>query len=654
MVSLAAASAACATSVYDYPAIAAQHQELRARLQQCVQRVDLEGWEQACREGIELVGDDPLWHYNLACALAYRPNHAAAFEELEQAVLLGFRDVKAIESDADLKSLSGEQRFKDVLKRAQELGDSPPPGKPRTVPAVVEPGGTARLTESNLVWNFDRSMFDGLLELRPSADLGNPTNLAERYAGPAKKLVAAWLREGTAAGNCGDLYFNRDGGHSRPVVTNFPALTSVKMEKRASDMGLDRLTPNMCLAYPVVGNASLAMTQGFLWRSAGRIHLTDQSAAMKLAYAYGFNQFWVFPAVDDFSTNPTNRFDYFPGVSPCQLITEGRSWSDRRYVQAALAASASFRPETKRELVKRGLLAATLQWLFRRCRPGVESDADYLTSKAHPTAFGKKDLDEAALVKRAHGLRPEDIPPVALLALINSTRYPVRYPQPTVDYPDCNGEILSFTPYAIAMVLRDAQARRTVLVQARTPEEGGRDVAFAWAVVNGDPAAVKIESPLGDEPTALEAGRAQITIDRRRLAPGERIDVACFAKRAGTAYGAPSFISFSAVALEKRAWREDGRLESVDYTNPDGRYCDPLVALPRRWKDVYSYVGDVCTGFVRYTREGEASGEFTVKGALVTSRAADGSPSSTRKVRYITRESGIPDMPPELTYVEEE
>ena len=646
--------AAAATPVYELAALAPRHLQLRMRFADCVRRSDAAGMEAVCREGVELVADDPLWHFNLACALAYRDDPSEAFAELEKSVRLGVRDVKMIENDADLKRISGDPRFRKAVDLAKELGDSLPPGGTPVVPASPAGDWTITVAETNLVWNFDANCFVAETDAA-AVTSAVPRDAAGRYNGPAKKNISAWMREGTAAGNAGDLYFNRDGGHSRLAVTNYPGMLAVRMDEKARALGLDRLTPNMCFAHPVIGNASLALTQGFVWRSAGRLHATDQSLAMRMQSFYMNNQFWVFPAVDDFSGVPTNRIDRFASAAPWQLVTEGRSWSDQEFVRAAAAASAAMRPDTKRAALRAHLFAPTLQWLFRRSRPGVKTDADYLTEKAHPTAFGKKDLDVEALVRRAHALAPEEIPPVAFLAVVNSSRFPVKYPQPGADYPDIGPEVVSATASSVAFVLRDALAKRTVLVKAVPfPLEGGA-AEFAWAVVHGDPSAVSIEPPLGESPLALRGGLAQITVDRRRIPPGGRIDVACFAKRAGTPYGAPAFVSFSAVALEKREWRADGKVASIDYTNPDGLYCDPMVALPRRWRDEYGYdAAGECTGFVRISADGTKLGEFTRRGERVVERAADGSPKRTVKVRYITRETGVENMPPELTYIDED
>ena len=185
-----AAAAAHATSAYGYYAVAAQHQQLRMRFVDCVRRSDAKGMEEVCRAGIELVGDDPLWHYNLACALSYRDDFSEAFEELEKAVRLGVRDVEMIKSDGDLKRISGDPRFAKVVDLARELGDSLPPGKTPVVPAVVPPDLRLTVVETNLDWNFDANCFVAKVDMA-SVTSAVPKDAADRYNGPAKKKISA-------------------------------------------------------------------------------------------------------------------------------------------------------------------------------------------------------------------------------------------------------------------------------------------------------------------------------------------------------------------------------------------------------------------------------------------------------------------------------
>ena len=200
------------------------------------------------------------------------------------------------------------------------------------------------------------------------------------------------------------------------------------------------------------------------------------------------------------------------------------------------------------------------------------------------------------------------------------------------------------------MVLRAPEAKRTFLVQAKAFPVADPAAEFAWRVVHGDASKVEFSQALGEKILTPEKGLVQITIDRRGLKG--RIDVACFAKANGSEYGAPSFMSFSALPLEKREYAADGRILSIDYSNPEGVYSDPLVGLPRAWRDVYRYgkKGEPL-GFDRYYGA-EKTAEFLSHGLRIASRNADGSPKTVVDVRYLARRSGIPANPAELTFVD--
>ena len=108
--------------------------------------------------------------------------------------------------------------------------------------------------------------------------------------------------------------------------------------------------------------------------------------------------------------------------------------------------------------------------------------------------------------------------------------------------------------------------------------------------------------------------------------------------------------------MEKRTYDSSGRLVSIDNSNPEGRYTDPMVALPRSWKDTFSYGSD--GRLMGYTRTigDKVMASFTADGKRIVERNADGTPKKTVNVRYLpraVRNVGNKAMPPELTYVDE-
>lgn len=641
-------------STWAYPGVWPRHSMLRQQLIDAIRRGDIPAMEATCRAALEVLPGDATWHYNLACALAYREQGGLALTELEKAIHFGFRDANAIAKDQDFARISALPRFKELVEKARALADQPVAGRPVPAPAFATMGHAVTLTETNLVFNFDTGVYDALLRLSssstPLAQLA-PAYSASRPDAPERALVAAWLADGTAAGNGGDLYVNRDRGHSQPAVSDFPLLTAVRLAAAARPYNADVNHPNLAFGNAAVfGNISRGYTSGPFWRSMARATFTEPGGlAARMDLLYRSNQFWVIPCVNDYGTPELG--DVFPANAPFQFVSQGASWSDLPFLRAALAASAALPPPTKQAVLRRRLLGPTLQWLLRRTQTGVRGESDYLSPRAHPTAFSAKRLDVVALVEKAHALRPENIPPAVNLSLVNSRLFPIRFPVAGVDYPDTVSELLFATPSAISFVLRAPEGVRTFLVRAQTFPERDPLATYTWRVVHGDAAAVTISPPLGETVNTPESGFAQITVDRRALT--ERIDVACFAKTHGTDHGAPSIISFYPIPQEVRTYRPDGKIASIDYANPNALYCDPALALPRRWKDTYTYAASgTLLGFTR-SYNGKEAASFTPTGDRILERNPDGTARRAIRVTYTTRRTGDPIQPLELTYTDD-
>ena len=485
--------------LYDYPRLHVAHSLLRVQLMQAVRTGNITNMEAVCRKGLELMPGDATWQYNLACALAYRATPDAALEALDKAVKAGFRNAKAIEEDNDLKRISSNVRFKAIVQEARDTADLPVPGVPIPKTARLTQGTRLVMTKPNLVWNFDRGLY--IVNFKFLHGVGESAEArAALYNGPAKEMMAAWIADGTAAGSAGDLYINRDHDHSRVKIEHFPLLSELRFDSEAKKKGVDKAIPNTL--YPgavVVGNASLAIVSTNDTSSLVRMAMRDPASMLALQQCYLDNQFWVFPAHKDF--DPETGLDRFMGVTPCALQSVGSSGSDRYYVQAALAASSALRPATKNAAQGRKLFGPLMQWLFRRTRKGVETESDYLSPKAHPTAFDRATLHAERIVQLAHSLAPETLPPAALPF---SAFVPV---QPT----DLERELdFRFMPFPAGMP----------------------DVSFTWRVVHGEAKRVKI--------TPGSEGAVHLSVDCRGLT--NRIDVACFAKTKTSDWGAPSFV----------------------------------------------------------------------------------------------------------------
>ncbi len=487
-------------SIWDYPPRQVRHEQLRDQFVAAVRDGDTKTMIETSRKGVALLPDDPTWHYNLACSLAYLKNHAQAFDELEKAIDLGFRDVEVIRKDSDLKRLSGERRFAELIEYAKEMQTRPlMVGPLATVEATGVSGQQMALGAQNLRWDFDVGCFAAQM-----------------------KLAA-----GASGGNAGDLYMNRDGGHSLLVVTNYPGLTRVKLDAEGESrrMGLD--FPDILFPYPVFGNCSRALTMGPFWRSLPRAMMTTDAARTigRMTKFYLSNQVWVFPANADCPPVGTNN-DVFASVAPYWLTTAGRSWSDLPYLQAALEVSRTLRPEVKKSVVSEGMLAPIVQTLIRKSLKGVENEDDYLTAKAHPTALPPNGLDLPRLKKLAAELTAEAVPPLAVISVV---------PHPLSEQPAWP-ELTYRSPFAWAYVLRAEADERKFTVNAA----GLQGCEFAFSCVHDDLGAAKVER--------LGRDAALVTLDRTKMSPTNRVDIAVFARKKGkTGWGAPSFVSFAVV-----------------------------------------------------------------------------------------------------------
>ncbi len=483
-------------SIWDYPARFHEHERLRAEFARAVRAGDVQTMESAARKGSELLPDDPTWAYNYACALAYHEKPDAALDQLDVAVDLGFRDADAMEADNDLKRVAKNERFAGIVKRARDTKDRPILlGPMSAVNATGVVGESLMLGEHNLLWDFDDGCFVAKMSLSP----------------------------GAVGGNAGDLYMNRDGGHSRLVVTNFPGITEVKLDKTGRERRFDLDFPNIKFPYPVFGNCSRAYLHPVYWRSIPRAMMTSDTRRLStMASLYTSNQIWVFPANADFPPVGTNG-DVFASIAPYWLVTQGRSWSDQYYLGAALEASRSFDPATKRDIVARRLLAPTIMTLIRKSLKGVKSEDDYLTGKAHPTCMPPNGLDLARLKKLSREMRASKVPPLVRLARFGA---PVKEKSTTP-------ELTYVTPFAVGVILRSPDDERTF------------NIAFAGAdevtcrIVHDPAGAGRIVEQLG--------GAVHLVIDRTKLHGTARVDLAAFGRNKETGWGAPSYVSFSTI-----------------------------------------------------------------------------------------------------------
>ena len=517
-----------------------------------------------------------------ALAAAAADNREGAITALERAAARGLPDMAAILGLPQLAPLADDPRI-----AALRAAPPPPAAAARPPAATVVTGADAMVSVDNTVWDpalerlvarFDfpeRPPRPRLLDVRPDDT-------------PEGRLLARLVARGEAAGNWGDLYDNRDRGHSRLRVERFPLLTPVSYAEGAVAAGVEYgLNTQMLFDRITLGNSSTAYTVRRFWRSLPRIAMTRDGGAARLYDLYRRNHLYLYPEHRD---HDPERGDVYPANTPFVIASQGSSGSDRPHLRAVALILAALRPDTKRFLEDTGLVAPTVQMIYRRHRRGIETTEDYLSGRAHPSAFDREALDYQRLVRAANALLPDTVPPMVRLSVVDEA--PVG-PAPPLPGGRQN-EVLFDTPGAIARIAYGlARDRRYVLSVEDTVDPNGLPQRFHWRVLRG--AGVRV-TPLDD------AGlRAAIIVPWQTAQPvpgapdllSSRVDIGVFADN-GHHLSAPAFFTVYASPGQARTYAPDGRLLSVDYRRkvPADAYVDPWLFPARLWRDVFDYGDD--------------------------------------------------------------
>jgi hypothetical protein len=530
-----------------------------------------------------------------------------ALAELAAAVGQGF-DPRPLAADPLFAPLAADARFTALAARP-----APPPAP--AAPARV--GGAATVSGANTAWD------PGAERLVARFAFAEGTGAPVLPPGPkiaARDLLREHWRRGRAAGNWGDLYDNRDRGHSALDLAAHPQLTPVRYAPAARAADLDYgLNDRILFDRPVVGNSSTAV-MGPLWRSLPRLAMTraDGTGPLRLWQNASSNALYVHPAHKDYG-----KVDLFPANTPYMLVSHGSSGSDQPFLEAVAMILAAFRPETKARLVDQGLVVPTVQMVFRRSLQNVTSRALYFSGAAHPTAFEAWNVNPARMVSLANSIAPDAVPPQVRIRVLEED-----LGREGVDFFGAGlSEQLFDTPAAVARLWRSKAGRRSMLVTAEdTRDPNGRPLSFEWHLLQGDPGKVRIEP--------LDGGRrARITLDwhdpfrisEENPVISSRIDVGVFVNN-GVHDSAPAILSWYCPPEEARAYAPgpDGtpRILSLDRADPAREaYVDPMLFARADWRDVYRYdAAGRPAGWTRH-RPGRAPEDFTAEGARLLPRA---------------------------------
>jgi len=394
--------------------------------------------------------------------------------------------------------------------------------------------------------------------------------------GEVGKLLKAWYAEGSAAGNTGDFYDNRDRGHSRLNTGKFPQLDKVEYPEQLKQRRMDwALQLHFLFPHVTLGNSSTSSgpTSGGC-NSRRAVSSSRMAAIMQRQYRNG--HLYIYPEHRDHDAGHNGRGGYgdlFPANVPYLITSQGSSGSDRPFMEAVAFTLAAFRPEVKKRLIKSGLLMPTVQMILRACGKNVDYPKDYRTGKAHPTVFEGHNVDPLAMVKMAHEIRPETIPPMAQLSVVEED-----------DTTGAGGifepgasEKLFDTPSAIARVARSTRFHRRMVLSAKGSHDvNRRALTYHWVVLRGDPARVRIK------PLEKDASRVELRVDphdRRPIHDGAamestRVDVGLFVNN-GAYDSPPAFVCFTYLPNEARTYDADGRIVEVAYDWGDSTIGHP-------------------------------------------------------------------------------
>lgn len=440
------------------------------------------------------------------------------------------------------------------------------------------------------VGNTRRDPRTGLIDvlLEPDPAMAERPIIDPEATNAAAGILRRLQASGAAAGLAGVLYDNRDGGHSALPRTRFPQLAHTVYDDALQQQGVHHgVAGRVRFALPVVGNSSTALTSGPIARSLGRLAMIDQAAALRSYRLFVSNHLYVYPEHRDYDPETGDRL--LANV-PYFLLSQGSSRSDRPFITIALEIIAALTPETRAAAEATGRLPATVQAVMRRTLQGVNSDAHYLSPKAHPPVFDRSMLRPAMAVSYANSLTPETLPPLVTLSVEQD--FAARQ---GLDYLAGNlGEVLFTTPMVVARAWRSfAHDRRITLRATVEPRPDGEDgPRFHWILLQGDPERVTLR-PRDGAGDVVDIDIAWH--DRFPVAPGRamltpRVDIAVIAETGG-AMSAPAVFSVLFPAHQERRYvpGSDDRpvLESLTYHPPATRenYADPLVWPSAPWRD---------------------------------------------------------------------
>ena len=109
-------------SVFDLPHKFARVQQMRPVIVALMRQKKFAEAEPLAVQSTELLPDDPLSFYYLACTESRLGNTQQAIDHLGKAIELGFRRREIISADANLLNLHVHRKWNDILNQASQPG----------------------------------------------------------------------------------------------------------------------------------------------------------------------------------------------------------------------------------------------------------------------------------------------------------------------------------------------------------------------------------------------------------------------------------------------------------------------------------------------------------------------------------------------------
>lgn len=393
---------------------------------------------------------------------------------------------------------------------------------------------------------------------------------------PVGKLLNEWFTAGTAAGLGGITYENRDGRHSMIDANAYPQL---KLSVSADN---DRGPARTVRLEPTLGNCSMAAPPEQMG-SLPRMYMSDPEGSLFLAKQYLLNNLFIYPEHldhDPGSVGVGGYGDLYPLNTPALLISQGSSGTDKPFLQALLATTAAFTPETRQLILEKKLLAPTLQAILRRSNKMVGSDADYFTAKAHPVVFDGSQIDEEKMVRMAHDMTPDSIPPVPIIDVIEETPLEngIHFFEPASGTQ--TSWKIATSPVSVGRIFRGNVTQQGMIVSlAKSFAATSKKIGVRFALLQGDPRFVTIEQQPGTVVARIRV-RWQPPITGARGIRSHRIDIGAFATD-GKSVSAPAIISFYMLPNELHFYDNEARVSEIHYQT-----FNPEIGLPQDDKDL--------------------------------------------------------------------